>query len=134
MHRVLRPGGRLVVADIDWTTLSWHAGDPDRMRRVLSVWDEHLAHPALPRTLGARMRSAGFRDVRLQGHVFATDRLDPQTYGGATIPLIADFVADRSGVTKDEVDAWQADLRDLDERGEFFVSCVQFIFSAVKPR
>jgi ubiquinone/menaquinone biosynthesis C-methylase UbiE len=133
MHRVLRPGGRLVVADIDWTTVSWHATDGERMRRVLTVWDEHLAHPALPRTLGARMRSVGFGDVRMEGHVFAADRLDPQTYAGASIPLIAGFVADRSGVTKDEVAAWQADLRKLDERGEYFVSCVQFIFSAIKP-
>ncbi len=132
MHRVLRPGGRLVVADVDWTTLSWHASDSGLMRRVLTVWDEHLAHPALPRTLGARMRSAGFDDVRMETLVFAADRLDPQTYVGATIPLIAGFVADRSGVTKEDVAAWQADLRDLDERREYFVSCVQFVFSAVK--
>lgn len=133
MHRVLRGGGRLVVADVDWSTLSWHASDPDLMRRVLTVWDDHLAHPALPRTLGARLRSAGFVDVRMQTLVFAADRLDPQTYAGGTIPLIAGFVAGRSGVTKDDVDAWQADLRDLDARGEYFVSCVQFVFSAVKP-
>ena len=27
MHRVLRPGGRMVVWDVDWATVSWHAID-----------------------------------------------------------------------------------------------------------
>lgn len=38
LHRALRPGGRLVVWDVDWSTVSWHSADPDRMRRVLTVW------------------------------------------------------------------------------------------------
>src|SRR5438093_2751198 len=56
-RRVLKPGGRLVVWDIDWSTLSWHSKDPARMDRVLRAWDAHLAHPALPRTLAPRLRS-----------------------------------------------------------------------------
>ena len=59
LHRALRPGGRLVVWDVDWSTVSWHSADPDRMRRVLAVWDGHLVDPCLPRTLAARLRSAG---------------------------------------------------------------------------
>ena len=53
MHRALRPGGRVVVWDIDWATVSWHSADPERMARVLRAWDDHLTHPSLPRTLTA---------------------------------------------------------------------------------
>ena len=35
LRRALRPGGRLVIWDIDWSTVSWHSADPVRMRRVL---------------------------------------------------------------------------------------------------
>jgi len=42
IHRVLRPGGRAVIWDVCWATAWWHTDDPDRMRRVLSAWDEHL--------------------------------------------------------------------------------------------
>ena len=103
MHRALRPGGRAVVWDIDWATVSWHSEDPERMERVLRAWDEHLTHPSLPRTLGARLRAAGFSQVGAEGHVFATDALDPEAFGtGVVLPLIEGFVAGRPAVGAEE--------------------------------
>ena len=64
--------------DVDWATVSWHSGDPARMRRVLNAWDRHLAHPSLPRTMPTLLRAAGFDEVRLEGHVFATSDLSPR--------------------------------------------------------
>jgi SAM-dependent methyltransferase len=81
LHRALRPGGRLVVWDVDWSTVSWHSADPDRMHRVLAVWAGHLADPCLPRTLAARLRSAGFGDIRAEGHTFASAEFTPDSYG-----------------------------------------------------
>ena len=43
LYWVLRPGGRVVVWDVDWASVSWHSKDPARMTRVLGAWDEHLA-------------------------------------------------------------------------------------------
>jgi SAM-dependent methyltransferase len=132
MHRVLKPGGRLLVWDIDWATVSWYSSDPARMDRVLRAWDEHLADPSLPRTLATHMRNAGFEDVRFDAHVFATGEFDPDTYGVAMIPLIEDFVAGRSGITPDEAAAWAGEQRDLGDRNEFYFSCTQFCFQATK--
>ena len=50
MRRALRPGGRLLVWDVDWSTLSLHSTDPALTARVLEAWDGHLTHPTLPRT------------------------------------------------------------------------------------
>ncbi len=131
LYRALRPGGRAVVWDVDWTTVSWHSTDPNGMERALLAWDEHLAHPALPRTLAARLRSAGFEDVEAEGHVFATTELVPDAYVGALFPLIEQFVAERSGPA--EAKAWAEDQRELDGRGEFFFSCTQFCFTGKRP-
>jgi arsenite methyltransferase len=133
IHRTLRPGGRVVLWDVDWTTLSWHSADPERMRRVLAAWDEHLAHPALPRTLAADLRSAGFEEVQVEGHVFATTELDAETYSVALLPLMEDYVAGRESVGAEEAAAWAAEQRELGERGEFFFSVTQFCFAATKP-
>jgi ubiquinone/menaquinone biosynthesis C-methylase UbiE len=131
LFRVLRAGGRTVVWDVDWSTLSWHSTDEERMDRALRAWDEHLAHPALPRTLGARLRGAGFDDVAAEGHVFATTELVDDAYVGAIFPLMEQFVAEQSG--PEEAAAWADDQRALNERGEFFFSCTQFCFSARRP-
>ncbi len=131
IRRVLRPGGRAVLWDVDWSTVSWHAADPAGMEQTLRAWDDHLAHPALPRTLAARLRSAGFEDVAAEGHVFTTTELVDDAYVGAIFPLVEAFVAERSGPA--EAKAWADAQRDLDTRGEFFFSCTQFCFTARRP-
>ena len=60
MRRVLRRGGRLLVLDTDWDSLVWHAPDAELMTRVLAAWEEHLADPHLPRSLGRSLRETGF--------------------------------------------------------------------------
>jgi arsenite methyltransferase len=130
IRRALRPGGRAVVWDVDWATVSWHSEDPARMERVLRGWDEHLAHPSLPRTLAARMRTAGFDDVRVEGHTFATAEFTPEAYGVASISVIENYLAPRG----EEAQEWAAEQRGLGERGEFFFACIQFCFSGTKPR
>ena len=128
-HRALRPGGRVVIWDVDWATVSWHSEDAGRMDRVLRAWDEHLAHASLPRTLAPSLRAAGFEDVRMDAHAFATAELSEETYGGAALPVIERYVRQQGSA---EVDAWAEEQRALGERGEFYFACVQFCFSAVR--
>jgi hypothetical protein len=48
--------------------------------------------------------------------------------------FITQFVTGRCGLTADDVAAWVAEQRQLDQRGEFFFACVQFCFSATSAR
>jgi arsenite methyltransferase len=134
MHRALRPGGRVVVWDIDWATVSLHALDAALTERVLRAWDEHLTHPSLPRTLGPRLRSAGFEEVRMQAHPFSTCELDPETYGAALLPFIGAFVVGRNGITDKQAQAWLSEQQQLGERAEFYFASTQLYFTATKPR
>jgi ubiquinone/menaquinone biosynthesis C-methylase UbiE len=133
LHRALRPGGRVVVFDIDWETLSIHS-EPRLTRRVMQAWDEHLAHRSLPRTLASRLRSAGFEDVRMEAHPFVTVEFDQDSYGAALVPFIGAFVAGRQGVTEEDAHAWVAEQRRLGERGEFYFAVIQSCFTAQKRR
>jgi arsenite methyltransferase len=134
LHRVLKPDGKLVAWDIDWSTVSWHSKDPARMERVLRAWDAHLAHPALPRTLAARLRSAGFENIAVEGHTFATIQPTADTYIGAVLPLMQQFVASRPEIREEQAHAWALEQRRLAERGEFFFACIQFCFTATRAR
>ena len=132
LHRALRPGGRAVVWDVDWATVSIHSRHTALTTRVLRAWDEHLVDPSLPRTLGAHLRSAGFEDVRVEAHAFAATGRDPERYGAALVPFIVTFVAGRQGISEVEAEAWGAEQRELMERDEFYFASTQFCFTAPK--
>ena len=132
LRRALRPGGRVLVWDVDWATVSWRASDGELMKRVLSAWDKHLTHPSLPRTLAAHLRSAGFEDVRMDAHAFATTELTPDAYGGSLVPLLEHYVADQGGTSQNEAKTWADEQRELGDRGEFFFTVTQFCFTAIR--
>jgi arsenite methyltransferase len=128
LRRILRPGGRALVWDTDWATLSWHSADAARMERMRAAWDEHLIHPSLPRVLGPAMRAAGFHRIQPSAHAFTAAAWDSQTFGASLIDLIVDFAAGRKGIGETEAREWAAEQRELGERGEFFFTYTQFCF------
>ena len=133
MHRALRPGGRVLVWDVDWATVSWHATARQLTRRVLAAWDKHLRHPSAPRLLAAQLRDAGFEDVEMGAHPFATTELTPDAYGGSLVPLLEQYVAEQGGISHEEAKAWADEQHGLGERGEFFFTVTQFCFTATRP-
>ena len=132
MFRTIKPGGRTLIWDIDWDTLSMQTADRERWERVDAAWDSHAAHESLPRTLAPRLREAGFTQDEMSAHNFSTIELDPETYGGALVTWAAPtFVG--LGASEEDVEAWIAEQRELGERGEFYFSVTQFCFTATRP-
>jgi arsenite methyltransferase len=128
LHRVLRPGGRVLILDTDWDSIVWRTGDEARMARVLAAWDEHLVHRDLPRRLPQLLAEAGLALERCAVVPILNVGYERETYSGGMIELMAAFVAERRGVSADEAEAWAAELRGLGR--DYFFSINRYLFLA----
>jgi len=132
LHRVIRPGGRLVLWDVDWETVSMYSTDEARMRRMLAAWDGHLAHRSLPQTLTATVREQGFVDVCLAGHAFTTSDFTRDAYGASLVHTIESYLAGLADVAEQDRIGWADEQRALGEAGRFYFSCVQCCVTATR--
>lgn len=130
LSRVLRPGGRALIIDLDWDTLVWHSTDPVRMKRITSVWQAEYADPHLPRTLAPHLREAGLRVEQLEANVMLSTEIDPYVEG---VTNLMGAAAGQQGITPEEVTAWKADLEQLASSGACFFSLNQYLFLVRKP-
>ena len=130
VHRVLRPGGRLLVLDTDWGSIVWRSGDPELMNRVLAAWDEHLVDPHLPRRLTRLLEDAGFALTRREVIPLLNAGFDTNTYSAYLIGFITAFVPGHRGLTETDAKAWAEDVGALGP--DYFFSLNRYLFLAVK--
>ena len=131
IHRVLKPGGRVLILDTDWDSLVWHAPDEELMSRVLAAWEEHLVDPHLPRTLGRSLARAGFEAGPPTVLPLLNAGNAHDSFSGILLGLVATFVVDRHGLDRETVDAWAASMRELDT--DWFFSLNRYVFLATRP-
>src|SRR5215472_8342476 len=132
VHRVLKPGGRVAIHGCAWGATLWRSGDPARMARMLTVWDNHLEDKALPQTLNTRLREAGFRQGDHAVYVMFNPVLNENTYSHWLIEFVRAYNACQ-GVAEEEIDAWTDDLRRLGAAGDYFYSSNEYIMVGWKP-
>lgn len=132
LNRILKPGGRAVIVASDWKSTIWHSTDQDRMNKVLLAWEQHCAYSDLPRTLGKKLREAGF-NIQAQNIIQQfNSTLNADAYSYHAITFIKSFIPGRVGISKEEADLWAKDLIQLGERNEYFFCLNQFLFSVSK--
>lgn len=134
-HRVLRPGGRLVAIDSDWTTLVWHTDDGDlmtRMRQAL-LHAGHFADSTLPRKLSPFLRRAGFDNVMVTPVPLLETRFDTESYSYHALDIITNLARDHEGFTSEHADALIADVKKQAADDRYWFSLSQYLFVANKP-
>lgn len=130
VRRVLRPGGLVAILDTDYDSLVVHTEDEARLARILDAWDEHFVHRGLPRTLGAEMRSAGFRLRHRVAIPMFNPEYVPAAFSFHLTKLIAGFSAGRRDATAEDAAGWLAELDELGRAGRYFFSLNRYLFVA----
>lgn len=133
LYRVLRPGGRAVVFDSDWSTLTYHATDEARSERIIEAFDTHCPHPRLARTLKPRLERANFDVTDQDVYVHFETELTDDAFGGVLMSAMQGVVTEQGGIDEAEADAWIDDLHERAEAGEYFFNLNQYLFTVEKP-
>lgn len=132
LHRVLVPGGRLVIVETDWAGAVLHADDDALTRAILAGWDRAVASPNLPRRLRPILGAAGFAAVRVEALPILRTSISANDFVGETVEWLARTAPERAHITREQAEHWRAGLWRLHAEGAFFFCVNRFLFSAVK--
>ncbi|MCT8160218.1 methyltransferase domain-containing protein [Pseudoruegeria sp. SHC-113] len=132
-HRILKPGGRLVIGDIHFDSLAWHSDAPERMARMITAWDRHFVERRVPALLPPLLRDAGFEVEQTIPVPVCDTQLRPDGLANMMIILMQRFAENEGLIPAQEARDWALEQRQLAESGRFFFSLTHFVTRARKP-
>lgn len=131
LYQALAPGGRAAVLAADWDSTVWHSSDPDRMDRAIEAWANVYAHPHLGSKLTRFFNETNFTIEQVAANSYLETDLD--TYAGFLLNLIKGHLEEETSLDQQTIDAWEQDLREIDEGGETFFSLTYYLYMVSKP-
>lgn len=118
MARVVRPGGRVAVAEPDYGGMTIQGADPAVTRRLIARRSGHFRSGTVGRGLALLLRAAGFQGVTITLITDATESLSP----GVLDVFRESFVepARSAGdISANDGERWLHDLEDAGRTGRF---------------
>ena len=125
MRRVLKAGGRLLLAHDDHESQVYACADRELCRRVVRAYAESTfkSYAASDGQMGRRIwglfRAAGFVDTKLRVLPLINTEYREPLLGWTHAQFSAELVSGVSDLTQQEIERWQADLAKSSERGEY---------------
>lgn len=131
MIRVVRPGGRVVVADPDWDTLILRPADKAVSRRVAHSSADAVRHGASGSELYAQFKQAGLVNVGVEvvTLVITEFELAQQIFG---IDNTIERMQLSGEISAENAASWRNQLTCADHEGHFFSALTGFIVSGEK--
>ena len=129
MVRVTRPGGRVVVFDVDFDTIVVDHPDLVMTRRIMTAMCDKLTNGRIGRQLPRLLRDAGLDGVAVEGGCVTS----------APFSFMAAMMWGTLGSSPEVIDpadlaAWLAPLEEADKAGRLFGAMTGFIVSGARPR
>jgi SAM-dependent methyltransferase len=125
MHRVLKPGGRILLAHDDYESQSYVTTDRELGRRATLAYASATlpGYPTSDGQMGRRLWSlflrTNFGERQLHVLPLVNTEYRQSLLGWTHAQFAAEFVARVSDLTQAEIDAWHADLAARSLRGEY---------------
>lgn len=124
MCRVVRPGGRVAIAESDWETAVFDAPD-DVTARINAAWAASRPNGRAGQQLFRLCKTAGLVDVSVEGIVQVKTELD-ELYR-EVLQGLAKTAVDAQAATPEEASRWLATLELAADRGVFLRAFTTFV-------
>jgi len=129
MVRVTRPGGRLVVIDVDFDTCVFDLPDVALARRVVSAMAAAISTGHIGRQLRRRFHEAGVTEVAVDSRlVLITPEFLPHLVPGFLAGAVAAGL-----LSQDDADAFWEAIEVAQKEGDLFAAIPFFVVSGTKP-
>lgn len=128
--RVLRPGGRAVVVDVDWGTAIVHPGDRQVVREVIDTLVAATTNPLSGRKLPGQLTQAGLVIDDIGSHALVQDR---SVGAGSLVTRISAMAVARGVISEAQRDLLLAELERGAATGDVHLSVTMFAVLAHKP-
>jgi ubiquinone/menaquinone biosynthesis C-methylase UbiE len=130
MVRVTRPGGLVLVYEVDFETVTVDVRDRKLARKVVNFWCDGFRNGWLGRHVPALFREVGLLDINV---VPATLRVPYSLASQMIGPPVVERARAAGLLSADEATAWLEELREAEEEGRFFCTLTGFIVVGRKP-
>jgi len=132
MARIVRPGGRLVVAEPDWGTLVVDSPDPDTARVVTAAAARRVRAGDAGRRLRRLLAEAGLTGVDVVARTLVvTDAAQADLL--FDLAAAADRAVADGELRPDDVRGWRADLARAGAEGRFLAAMTAFMAWGRRP-
>ncbi len=131
MVRVLKPGGRVLVADADYGMAAINAGDRATTSSILGIYQKNLRNPWIGRQLPGLFRACGLSrvDTRILPVPFSDFRVASALvdFEGLTRQAVNERVISSQAASR-----WLLDLQTRQEKGDFLFVLMGFLVMGQK--
>ena len=132
-RRALKPGGKLVVFDGDYASLTYAFPDAEAGRRMdWALARATFANPLVMRSLPRLLADAGLAAVETRAD--AVSEIGDGSYFRSMAETYAPLIAEAGLAAADDVAAWLEAQRAAMAAGRFFASCTYYsVIAAARP-
>ena len=125
--RVVKPTGRVFVAETDWDTLAYSIPDKELQRKVTLSFTDHHGDGWVGRRLYPLCRQAGAAEIELHPYVIHNAEYSIRKYGGPLSYVIRDYLLRSKKCTEEEVQRWFKLLSGAFDDHTYFFSLCRFV-------
>lgn len=125
---VIKPTGRVFIAETDWDTLAYCIPDKELQRKVTLCFSDHQGDGWVARRLHWMCQQAGARQMETHPYVVYNAEYSVRKYGGPLSLVIRDYLLRTGLCTEAEVQRWLQLLSEAFDNRTYFFSLTRMVY------